>query len=517
MNILLVYPEHPETFWNFKYALKFVFKKTTNPPLGLLTVAALLPREWKKKLVDMNVSPLKQKDLEWADMVFISAASIQQVSAREVIARCREAGVKCVAGGPLFTIRHQEFKEVDYFILNEAEITLPAFLEDLKQGRPQRIYTSEPGQWADLSHSPVPLRELVTTRHYAAMNIQYSRGCPFQCEFCGITMLYGRLPRTKTEEQILAELDDIYALGWRGSIFFVDDNFIGNKQHLKKSVLPAMIAWMERKKYPFTFFTQASVNLADDRGLMAQMTQAGFDMVFIGIETPHETSLEECAKAQNKNRNLITSVHTLHQAGLQVLGGFIVGFDHDPPDIFERQIYFIQKSGVVGAIVGLLNAIEGTPLHQRMDMESRLKNFESGDSTDFSINFEPKMGEAALMAGYRQIIAKIYSPNFYNKRIVNFLNKYQRPVRKGRNSNLQPRSLVAFLLSIIRLGLLDPDRKYYWKLLHWTLIHHPESLGEAVTLVIYGYHYRKVFENYLKKQQTKESHQPACEPTSQAG
>lgn len=228
MKALLVYPEYPETFWSFKYALKFISKKASYPPLGLITVAAMLPDEWEKRLVDMNVRKLTDEDLLWADYVFISAMSVQERSVRNVINRCNQLGRKVVAGGPLFTARYEEFQGVDHFVLNEGEITLPMFLEDLSNNRAKRVYKTD--EWADISKTPVPMHSLIEMDKYAAMNIQYSRGCPFDCEFCDITVLFGRKPRTKNPEQIIAELDSLYNLGWRGGVFFVDDNFIGNKK-----------------------------------------------------------------------------------------------------------------------------------------------------------------------------------------------------------------------------------------------------------------------------------------------
>src|SRR5512133_2807619 len=360
MNILLVYPEFPDTFWSFKHALKFVHKKAGSPPLGLLTVAAMLPSAWKKRLVDLNVTHLTDEDLAWADYAFISAMVVQRESARAVIQRCKLAGVKVVAGGPLFTMEHDKFPAVDHFVLNEAEATLAPFLRDLEQGQAQRVYTSQ--EFPDIHQTPVPLWKLANLKHYDTLSIQFSRGCPFDCDFCNVTALLGHFPRTKTAEQIVAELDSIYALGWRKSIFFVDDNFIGNKKVVKTEVLPALIAW-RKGKTGMPFSTEVSINLADDPLLLNLMVRAGFDTVFVGIETPNADSLAECSKNQNKGRDLVESVKRLQRAGLQVQGGFIVGFDHDSPSIFQRQIDFIQQSGIVTAMVGLLQAPLGTRLY----------------------------------------------------------------------------------------------------------------------------------------------------------
>lgn len=493
VNILLVYPKNPETYWSFKHALKFISKKAAFPPLGLLTVAAMLPDTWQKKLVDMNVSPLRDKDIQWADYVFISAISIQRASAEAVINKCRQAGVKIVAGGPLFTTAHSEFEGIDHFILNEAEITLPPFLHDLSNGHAQPLYSSE--QRADITQTPAPQWDLINMKKYATMSIQYSRGCPFNCDFCDITSLFGKKSRCKSAENILGELDLLYQHGWRGGVFFVDDNFIGNQRGLKTVILPAIADWINQHRHAFSFMTQASINLSDDDELMAMMVKAGFDTVFIGIESPHEESLSECSKTQNKNRDLIASIKKCQHAGLQVQGGFIVGFDNDPLSIFDGHIKFIQKSGIVTAMVGLLNAIQGTRLHQRLENENRLVKTSSGDNTDCSINFIPKMNLDTLIDGYKKIVSKIYSPAYYYTRVINFLKEYQPPPKQ--HSRLNFRSGMAFFKSIFLLGIIGKERRHYWKLLSWSLFQRPSLFPLAVTFAIYGFNYRKVFEKFI--------------------
>ncbi len=491
MKILLIYPKYPDTFWSFKYALKFISKKASFPPLGLLTVAAMLPKEWEKRLIDMNVSLLTEDDLEWADYVFISAMVVQKKSAREVIGRCKKLGIQIVAGGPLFTTGYEEFEDIDHLVLNEAENTLPSFLDDLKKGCTHHIYTSK--EWPDIRKTPPPQWELINMKKYASMCIQYSRGCPFNCEFCDIIVLNGRKPRTKGKDQILRELEVLYTQGWRGGVFFVDDNFIGNRKRLKNEVLPFLVDWMKQKKYPFYFFTEASINLSDDEELMQLMVKAGFKRVFIGIETPNEESLTECNKYLNKNRDLIACVKKIQDNGFEVQGGFIVGFDNDPPSIFERQINFIQKTGIVTAMVGLLNAPCGTRLYHRLKKEDRLLNDPSGDNTDFSINFIPKMNVEILMNGYKKILNTIYSPKNYYKRVITFLKGYKpKPLKKKINFNFC--DLKAFLKSIWFLGIKGKERFHYWKLISWTLVRRPRFFNLAITFAIYGFHFRKIVE-----------------------
>ena len=487
MNILLVYPEYPDTFWSFKHALKFVSKKASFPPLGLLTVAAMLPEEWNKRLIDMNANDLKDDDIVRADYVYISAMSIQKSSADDVIQRCKKLGTKIVGGGPLFTSSPELYKDVDHLVLNEAEITLPEFLEDIAKGNPKKKYTTK--DWAEITTTPIPLWELVNMKNYSSMNIQYSRGCPYDCDFCDITVLYGRRPRTKTKEQVIAELDALYFSGWRGPVFFVDDNFIGNKVKLKKEILPAIADWMDKRKSPFFLNTEASINLADDDNLMNLMVRAGFEAVFIGIESPNDESLIECNKNQNRNRDLISSIKRIQEFGLEVQGGFIVGFDNDPPSIFEKLTGFIQESGIVTAMVGLLNAPKGTKLQKRLENEGRLLTDFNGNNTDFSINFIPQMNHKTLLDGYKKILDKIYSPKYYYARVTKFLKDFK-PKKKVFHFNLS--YILALFKSMYKLGMLGEERIYYWKLFFWSLFRKPQLFSLAILFTIYGFHFRKV-------------------------
>lgn len=491
MNVLLVYPEFPDTFWSFKHALKFVRKKASSPPLGLATVAAMLPKDWNKRLIDMNVAALKDQDIAWADMVWISAMVVQRESVEQVVERCKAAGKKIVAGGPLFTGEYERFPLIDHFVLNEAELTLPPFLADLERGDPQPVYASN--DFADMTQTPIPQWELINMRQYDAMAIQFTRGCPFNCDFCNITALLGRRVRAKTAQQIVAELDVLYALGWRRSIFFVDDNFIGNRRLLKESVLPALIEW-RKGKTGCHFITEASINLADDLELMELMRLAGFKSVFVGIETPDEDSLQECHKMQNKNRNLVDSVKALQRNGLQVMGGFIVGFDSDTPSIFQRQVDFIQKSGIVTAMVGLLQAPYGTQLYERLRQQGRLLDEMSGDNVDGSTNIVPKMDMELLKDGYRQILNQIYSPHPFYERVKTFLREYQ-PSQV--QAQLDVQDILALFRTILYLGILGKERREYWRLFFWSLFHCPEKFPMAITFSVYGFHFRKVSEMHV--------------------
>lgn len=481
----MLYPEFPDTFWSFKHALKFVRKRAALPPLGLLTVAAMLPEEWNKRLIDLNVSQLSEADLDGADLVFISGMIAQRESARRLITRCKAAGKTVVAGGPLFTSAHADFGEVDHFVLNEAELTLPEFLSDLESGSPKRIY-SKPG-FPDLHATPVPLWKLADMRHYGSMCVQYSRGCPFDCEFCDVTAKFGRRSRTKSAPQVIAELDALAAAGWRGAVFFVDDNFIGNKHRLREELLPALIAWQNKHHRPFRFYTEASINLADDEELTRDIVAAGFDSVFIGIETPDEAALAECNKRQNRGRDLLADIKRLQHAGLEVQGGFIVGFDSDTSSIFRRQIEFIQNSGITTAMVGMLNALPGTRLFERLRGEGRLLGASSGDNVDGTTNFVPKMNMHDLREGYRDLMATIYAPGPYYQRLRTFLREFQPPKTPLR---LDWRELAAFLRSLPRLGVIGRERFQYWRLLAWTSIRRPRLLPVAVKLAIFGHHFR---------------------------
>ncbi len=488
MNVLLVYPEFPATFWSFKHALKFVGKKSSFPPLGLLTVAAMLPEDWQLNLVDLNVHSLRRKDVEAADAVLISAMTVQQDSTEQVIKLAKELGKKIIAGGPLFTCEPDKYPEVDHLILNEAELTLPPFLADLAAGCAKRVYADS--RFPEMEKTPVPRWDLVRVKDYASLSIQFSRGCPFNCDFCNVTALLGHRPRLKPVPQIIEELDAIYASGWRGSVFFVDDNFIGNKRVLKRELLPALVQW-QQDKTGIPFYTEASINLADDEALMNLMAQAGFDTVFIGLETPSEQGLADCNKKQNVGRDLVACVHKIQRHGLQVQGGFIVGFDSDNESIFQRQVDFIQNSGIVMAMVGILQAPVGTALYARMKEEGRLLGNSLGNNTKAVSNFVTRMNPDKLREGYRNLFKGLYLPKPYYKRVKTFLKNYKAPVITEPLNYVKFR---AFLRSCLRLGVLGRERRQYWKLLLWVMVRRRALLPLAVNLAIVGHHFRKVYE-----------------------
>ncbi len=491
MKTLLVYPEFPDTYWSFRHALSFEGKRSAFPPLGLLTISAMLPDAWERRLVDMNVQPLKAADIEWADVVFCSAMLVQKDSLRRVVELCKAEGKRVVIGGPYVTTSAEHLPEADHIFLGEAETTLPEFARDLERGEPKRIYqaTERPA----LSATPIPHFQLADLKHYSAMSVQYSRGCPFQCEFCDIIEIYGRVPRTKGNEQMLAELDALFRLGWRGMVFIVDDNFIGNKRNVKK-LLPALADWSERHGRPFSFITEASVNLAEDEELLDGMRRANFRRVFLGIETPVEASLKEAQKGQNMRGNLLDSVRRIQNYGMEVMAGFIVGFDNDPDDIFERQIEFIRESAIPLAMVGLLTALPDTQLWRRLEREGRLLLESTGNNTDGSLNFVPKMDATRLIEGYKSLMRTIYSPGEYYQRALNCLERVVAGAPDARRNRVSS-DLVTLSRIVLALGVRDRARGEFWRYLRCAITRHREKFAEAVRLAAVGYHFRKLTED----------------------
>ncbi len=491
MKVLLVNPEFPDTYWSFRHALPFEHKRCAFPPLGLLTVAALLPKSWERRLVDLNVSPLKPSAIAWADLVFVTGMLVQKDSVHEVVRRCKEMGKRVVLGGPYVTTTIEDLPAVDHIFLGEAETTMPQFIEDLERGAAKRKYQAT--ERPPLATTPVADFSLVDMKRYSAMSVQYSRGCPFNCEFCDIIEIYGRIPRTKSIQQMLAEFDALLSRGWRGTVFIVDDNFIGNKRNVRL-LLPKLTEWQERHGHPFSLLTEASINLADDEELLSEMQRAGFRRVFLGIETPVEESLKEAQKSQNRG-NLLDSVKKIQSYGMEVMAGFIVGFDNDPEDIFERQIDFIRDSAIPLAMVGLLTALPDTQLWRRLEKEGRLLGESSGNNTNCALNFVPRMDAARLVAGYQKIMRTIYQPSEYYQRALDSLKRttqeFPEPVRVKIVSGL-----MAFTRLIVKLGVLDRERREFWRFLGHAIRSHRDQIPASLRLAAMGYHFRKLNEAY---------------------
>ncbi len=493
MRVLLVYPTFPDTYWSFRHALKFEGKKSAFPPLGLLTISAMLPGIWERRLVDLNVENLKTSDIEWADIVFVSAMIVQKESLKEIVARCKKLNKRVAVGGPYVSTSSEQMLEADFIFVGEAETTVPEFIEDLKRGVAKHIYKA--AERPSLSSTPVPDFGLIDLNRYSAMSVQYSRGCPFQCEFCDIIEIYGRVPRTKSNEQMLRELDALRAADWRGLVFIVDDNFIGNKKNVRK-FLPELIEWSKRNEFPFSFITEASVNIAEDEVLLQMMQDAGFRRVFLGIETPVGESLKEAQKGQNTRRDLLESVRKIQDYGMEVMAGFIVGFDNDPKDIFDRQINFIRESAIPLAMVGLLTALPDTQLWHRLEREGRLLKESSGNNTDCTLNFIPKMDQTRLIEGYKAILNNIYSPREYYQRALDCLSRFKQVQVEPRQNGVMM-NLKTFIRLIVMLGVRDRERLQFWNYFLRVIRYYPRNFTHSLTLAAMGFHFRKITASYL--------------------
>jgi len=486
MKVLLAYPETPDTFWSFRHVVRLVSRKAAFPPLGLLTIAALLPRHWALRLVDLNVEPLTDEQVRWADYVMVSAMLVQRASVLAIVERCVANGKPVIAGGPLFTTGHAAFPRIQHFVLGEAEDVIQQLVADMEAGSVRPCYEAK-GR-PDITRIPAPRWDLIDLPDYVTMAVQFSRGCPYDCEFCDIVVMNGRVPRTKSPDQLIAELEALLQQGWRGMVFVVDDNFIGDRTRTK-ALLRELVLWRERTRPPLGFLTEASLNLADDPEMCELMVRAGFRKVFVGIETPSLASLAECHKVQNRRGDLVEAVKKLQRVGIQVMGGFIVGFDSDEHDIFERQFEFIQRSGVVTAMVGLLTALPRTRLHQRLEREGRIESESSGNNTDTALNFTPRLDRQFLLAGYRELMRRLYEPRAYYRRLRTFLETY-RP--SGPRLPLAARDLLAFVRSLWLLGVRESGRTTYWRFLCSTALLRPRQFRHAIELVILGHHFRRV-------------------------
>lgn len=493
VRALLVYPELPPTYWSMTYALPFIGKKASIPPLGLLTVASLLPADWDVTLVDMNVEPLRAAAVSAADLVFTSSMIVQRESHERVVRLCNELGTPVVAGGPYPSSDCERIEGVDHFVLGEAEVTLPLFLADFEAGRAGRVYRE--AARPDLALTPPPRFDLVKRRRYSTMAVQFSRGCPHSCEFCDIVELFGHRPRTKGAAQFLNELTLLYDSGWRGSVFVVDDNFIGNVQGVK-ALLPLVAEWQRERDYPFGLFTEATLALAEDGDLMDQMVAAGFNMVFVGIETPDRETLASVGKRQNLRSDMLASVRAIQRKGMEVSAGFVIGFDTDPLDIFDRQVRFIQESGIPSAMVSLLTALPGTRLHRRLRQEGRLAGDSCGGNNthDLRLNFVPRMDATALLAGYRKVLSEIYDPERYFARCLDLLRSVKPHRTSARRITLT--ELRALLFSLVR-QTLSSYSVAYWKFLVRGLAARPRMLAETVTMAVKGHHFFRMTDIVL--------------------
>jgi radical SAM superfamily enzyme YgiQ (UPF0313 family) len=504
-NALLVYPRFPPSYWGFQYALELLDKGSAMPPLGLITVAGMFPDGYRLRLVDMNVAELTDDDLDWADLVLTSTMVVQRRSLQEVIARCNRRGTPVVVGGPHPTSYFDEIHGADHYVLEEVEESFPRFLADWEAGCAETIYRPE-GKPA-VTDTPVPRFDLLDLDAYSSMALQFSRGCPFDCEFCDITKLFGRKPRTKSNEQMTAEMDALYDLGWRGAVFLVDDNFIGNKKEALR-LLPAVTEWQRERDYPFGLYTEASVNLAKLDPLMDAMVDAGFSMVFLGIESPNPEALQKTKKGQNTARGdddfLLHAVRTIQNRGLEVSGGFILGLDGDGSEVFDAQVDFIQEAGIPMAMVGLLTAIRGTDLYHRLEREGRLLEESTGNNVEVTLNFEPELDRDVLIEGYRQVLARLYDPSLesYFERCWTLLANLGPGARPCREIS---KSEVRGALRSFRRQLLSRQAPGYLKLLGRTLLRRPAMFPEAVRLGIMGLHFQKFTEQTLAAHEFRET------------
>ena len=496
-NALLVYPEFATSFWSFKFALQYLGKKSSMPSLGLLTLANMFSTDYNLRLVDMNVRPLTDADLHWADLVCTSTMIVQRNSLAQVIARVKRAGKPVVAGGPHPTSYWADIEDVDYFLLGEVEATFPLFLRDLENGTAQHLYV--PREKPAITQTPLPRYDLINMREYGSMLLQFSRGCPFDCEFCDITKLYGRVPRTKTNAQMLAEFSLLYDLGWRGSLFLVDDNFIGNRRDALR-LLRALIAWQRERNYPFNLCTEASMNLVEHEELMDAMMHAGFTSVFVGIETPTPAALIATKKKQNVSKEdpdySLHAIQTLQEKGFEVMGGFILGLDGDTPDAFDTHIRFIQQAAIAMAMEGLLTVLKGTDLYYRMEREGRLRGDTTGNNLDTQLNFVPEMPEAVLKAGYKRVLNTIYDrrlANYFARcwTLLQNLDRSQAP--KPMHTPLRLTEMMRFTLASTK-QLMSIQGPAYLQFLSRVITRHPDMLWEAFELAAKGYHLRKITE-----------------------
>jgi radical SAM superfamily enzyme YgiQ (UPF0313 family) len=507
MRTLLVYPRYPTTYWSFEAALALAGQRALMPPLGLITAAALLPADWELRLVDTNVRPISDDDWAWAELVICSAMLVQKRDLERCIASARRRGLPVAVGGPFAssTPEAPELRQADMLILDEGEITIPAFVAALGRGETSGRFSAR-GEKPDMTCSPVPRFDLLDLAAYNTMAVQFSRGCPFQCEFCDIIVLYGRKPRTKEPSQLLAELDALHQLGWRGEVFLVDDNFIGNKRNVKR-LLPALLAWQLERRFPFAFTTEASVDLAADPELLTAMAQCRFRRVFLGIETPDPISLAGANKHQNTRQPLADAVDTITTAGLQVMAGFILGFDGEASGAGPRIVEFVERTGIPLAMVGVLQALPNTALWQRLAREGRLLDsadpFTAGVQTHL-LNFRPSRPMAEIAAEFLACFDALYEPRAYLRRAFRYCRKLGQPRWPQLGGAGAARREWRVLAALCwRQGLLRCSRWLFWQQLLWMALRRPQLLSDYLWMLLVEEHmlrYRAVMHREVEAQ-----------------
>ena len=506
MRTLFLYPQFPKTFWSYEKILELVNRKVLLPPLGLATVAALLPQDWEMKLVDRNVRDVTEAEWEWAELVVISGMIVQKDDMQVQIREAKRRGLLVAVGGPYAssTPDAPEIVEADFKVLDEGEITLPQFVSAIQRGERSGRFSAE-GDKPDVTATPIPRFDLLELDAYDSMSVQFSRGCPFNCEFCDIIVLYGRKPRTKTPEQLIGELQRLYDLGWRRSIFLVDDNFIGNKRNAKL-LLPQIRSWQQERGYPFSFTTEASVDLADDEEMMRMMHDARFESVFLGIETPDESSLETARKVQNTRDPLDAAVDRITANGIRVMAGFIIGFDGEKDGAGHRIVDFVTRTGIPAAMMGMLQALPNTALWYRLEKEGRLiqdKDAAKGVNQTNLLNFKPTRPIRDIANEYVEAFCALYEPNAYMDRVYSYYLKMGAPRWKAAAKLPSLIDLRALSIVVWRQGVKRSTRTRFWRYVISMARRNPALLEQFISVLAHNEHfleYRGIVQREIREQ-----------------